>query len=118
MTSMAVAAVVPNWNTGSCLERCISSLAAQKCVSIETIVIDNGSEDDSLKVIERLGVRHLALPQNIGFASAVNLGAAETQAPLILVLNADCFLAPGCTRLLAAELNADGSLGGVQPRIL
>src|SRR2546427_7867699 len=118
MSLTAMAAVVPSWNTGCFLERCIASLTSQDGVSIEMIVIDNGSEDNSLALIEQLGVRHVALPQNIGFASAVNLGAEETRAPFVLVLNADCFLAPGCARLLAAELDADRSLGGVQPLIL
>ena len=114
----SVAAIIPSWNTAPHLERCLTSLAAQTGVSIDTMVIDNGSEDASLELLERRGVQHVALPSNIGFAAAVNMGAAKTSAPLILVLNADCFLAPGCVRLLAAELTADHRLGGVQPRIL
>jgi N-acetylglucosaminyl-diphospho-decaprenol L-rhamnosyltransferase len=113
-----VAIVIPNWNTASYLERCLASLDAQTGVSLETIVVDNGSHDASLEVMELRGVRHVALPSNIGFAAAVNRGAAETNAPLVLVLNADCFLAPDCLRLLTAEMTANPQLGGVQPRIL
>jgi GT2 family glycosyltransferase len=113
----SVAAVIPNWNTGSYLDRCLDALAAQASVTIETLVVDNGSKDASLELIERRGVRHLALPVNAGFAKAVNLGVRKTSAPLILVLNADCFLSPDCVRLLVAELDANRRLGGVQPRI-
>ena len=114
----SVAAVIPSWNTAAYLERCLNSLDAQTGVSIETMVVDNGSEDRSLEMIKRRCVRHVALPSNIGFAAAVNLGVAETGSPFVLVLNADCFLAPGCLPLLTAALTADDGLGGVQPRIL
>jgi GT2 family glycosyltransferase len=63
-------------------------------------------------------VPHVALPRNVGFAAAVNLGAARTAAPAILALNADTVLEPGCVGTLLEALNADPSLGGVQPRIL
>jgi GT2 family glycosyltransferase len=114
----AVAAIIPSWNTARYLPRCLDSLTAQTGDELEVIVIDNGSQDDSLELIRQRGVRHLALASNVGFAAAVNLGAAQTSAPFVLVLNADCFLAPGCVSLLAAQLSADRTLGGVQPRIL
>jgi hypothetical protein len=114
----SVAAIIPSWNTAAYLEICLASLAAQEGVSVETMVVDNGSKDGSLEVIERLGVPHVSLVTNVGFAAAVNMGAARTTAPFVLVLNADCFLAPDCLRLLAAGLAIDGELGGIQPRIL
>jgi GT2 family glycosyltransferase len=114
----AVAAVIPSWNTARYLERCVSSLREQAGANVETIVVDNGSQDGSPALAERLGVRTVALGRNIGFAAAVNLGAARTAAPLVLVLNAECFLARDCLSVLVAALDADGKLGGVQPRIL
>lgn len=113
----AVAVVIPNWNTGAYLERCLGSLVTQG-VSVETLIVDNGSTDTSLALLEGLDVPHLALDRNIGFAAAVNLGVASTAAPFVMVLNADCFLAPNCLRLLLAELSTDGGLGGTQPRIV
>lgn len=114
----SVAAVIPSWNTASHIGRCLDAVAAQSGATIETLVVDNGSKDASLEVVETRGVRYVALPTNIGFAKAVNLGVAKTSAPLVLVLNADCFLSPGCVRALVEELAADRRLGGVQPRIL
>jgi GT2 family glycosyltransferase len=114
----SVAAIIPSWNTAAYLERCLASLADQAAVSIETMVVDNGSSDASLELLKGKGVQHVALPSNIGFAGAVNLGVARTSAPYLLVLNADCFLAPDCVSLLVAELAADERLGGVQPCIL
>jgi GT2 family glycosyltransferase len=114
----SVAAVIPSWNTAAYLERCLASLADQAGVSVETIVVDNGSSDDSVQLLQRTGVQHIALHSNVGFARAVNLGVSRSNAPFVLVLNVDCFLARDCLSLLVAELASDAQLGGVQPCIL
>jgi GT2 family glycosyltransferase len=113
----SVAVVIPSWNSLGLLERCLQSIRAQDA-EIELMVIDNGSDDGSVAFLEREGVPHLALPHNVGFAPAVNLGVRSTAAAAILVLNADTVLEPGCVRALRLALEADPGLGGVQPRIL
>lgn len=109
--------VIPSWNSAGLLPRCLDSIAAQE-VEVELLVVDNGSTDGSLQLLEERGVEHVALPQNIGFAAAVNLGASRVRAAAILVLNADTALEPGCIATLGERLAADPQLGGVQPRIL
>jgi GT2 family glycosyltransferase len=112
-----LAIVIPSWNSVELLPRCLDSLADQG-VDAELLVIDNGSSDGSVAYLEQRGVPHLALPENTGFAAAVNLGASKLQAEAILALNADTVLEPGCLEALATELGRDQRLGGVQPRIL
>ena len=112
-----VAIVVPNWNSIEHLTRCLSSLGNQD-VEIELLVVDNGSDDGSITLLEREGVAHIALPRNTGFANAVNLGAQRTVAPTLMILNADARLEPGCLGKLLEALEAKPTLGGVQPRIL
>jgi GT2 family glycosyltransferase len=114
----SVAAIIPSWNTAEYIERCLDSLAAQERGDVEVMVVDNGSEDASIELLEQRRVPYVGLASNAGFAAAVNFGVARTSAPFILVLNADCFLAPRCLSLLRAELSIDDRLGGVQPRIL
>lgn len=110
------AVVIPSWNSAELLPACLGSL--DQGVAVETVVVDNGSSDGSVAYLKREGVRHLALPTNVGFARAVNLGVAETSASAVLVLNADTVLEPGAIGTLLDALDADPSLGGVQPRIL
>jgi len=117
MTAASVAVVIPSWNSAALLPRCLGSLHEQG-MELETLVVDNGSEDGTLAYLEREGVPHVSLPRNEGFAVAVNLGAAQVGSPAILVLNADTVLEPGAVRALLEALEADSSLGGVQPRIL
>jgi GT2 family glycosyltransferase len=112
-----VAVVIPSWNSLGLLPRCLDSLEGQG-VEIELLVVDNGSSDGSVALLEKRGVAHVALPRNVGFAAALNLGAARVEAETIMALNADTVLEPGCLGALHAALAADSSLGGVQPRIL
>lgn len=112
-----MAVVIPSWNSAALLPRCLGSLREQG-VELEVMVVDNGSRDGTLAYLEREGVAHVSLPRNEGFAAAVNLGASRLRAPTILVLNADTVLEPGAVRVLLAALEAEPSLGGVQPRIL
>jgi hypothetical protein len=109
--------VIPSWNSLELLPRCLGSLREQG-VELELLVVDNGSSDGSVGYLEREGVPHLALPHNVGFAAAMNLGAGSVAAAAILALNADTELEPGCIGLLLDVLEADSQLGGVQPRIL
>ncbi len=112
-----VAVVIPSWNSVGLLPRCLGSLPDQG-VEVELLVVDNGSEDGSLAYLERQGVPHVALPENAGFAAAMNLGARRVEAATVLALNADTALEPGCIGRLLDALEGDESLGGVQPRIL
>jgi GT2 family glycosyltransferase len=113
----ALAVVIPSWNSEALLPRCLDSISAQE-EGVELLVVDNGSGDGSLALLRERGVPHLSLPDNVGFAAAVNLGVKRTSAPFVLVLNADTSLEPGCVAKLREALVADAGLGGVQPRIL
>jgi len=113
----APAVVIPSWNSAALLPDCIASIRAQ-ATAVELMVVDNGSSDGSVAFLEREDIGHITLPRNVGFAAAVNLGVARTEAASILVLNADTVLEPDAIERLAAALAADPGLGGVQPRLL
>lgn len=112
----SVAVVIPSWNSARLLPACLGSL--DQGPELEVLVVDNGSTDGTVGYLEREGVPHLSLPENLGFARAMNLGAAKVAAPAILALNADTVVGPGAVPVLLAALEADPALGGVQPRIL
>jgi N-acetylglucosaminyl-diphospho-decaprenol L-rhamnosyltransferase len=112
-----VAVVIPSWNSLALLPRCLGSLRDQG-VELETLVVDNGSTDGTVAYLEHEGVPHLALPENVGFARAMNLGVARVEAEAVLALNADTVVEPGAVAALLEALAADPTLGGVQPRIL
>jgi len=83
--------VIPNWNGAEHLPTCLDSLRRQTVDDAEVIVVDNGSSDDSLELLERHypEVRVLALNENRGFAGACNAGMRTARGPFIVLLNND-----------------------------
>jgi len=105
---MKVAAVVPHWNRRDLLQALLANLREQTRAFDEIIVVDNGSEDDSVEVAERAGARVIRFESNLGFAPAVNRGIASTDADWIAILNNDVTLDPEwLTSLLAAAQESD-----------
>jgi GT2 family glycosyltransferase len=86
-----VSVIIPNWNGRRFLPLCLDSLKKQTFRDFETVVVDNGSTDGSLEYLKRefpeVGV--VALPDNRGFAAAVNAGIEASETELVVLLNND-----------------------------
>lgn len=72
---MKTAVVIPNWNGAEWLAACLRSLKDQSA-DAEIIVVDNGSTDGSIEIIEKQfpDVTLIQLEENKGFAGGVNAG--------------------------------------------
>lgn len=83
--------VVPNWNGERFLSACLGSLRRQSFRNFETVLVDNGSTDGSVRLVERdfPEVRVVSLGANRGFSAAVNAGIRSSEAPLVALLNND-----------------------------
>jgi GT2 family glycosyltransferase len=102
-----VSVIIVNWNGEEHLRLCLPSLATQSFKSLEIIVVDNRSSDDSAKVARSLGARWLPLEENLGLAPALNRGAAIARGDLLLFVNNDMRFDPGFVAALAAPLERD-----------
>lgn len=80
--------VVVNWNGAPYLGACLASVRG---AGREVIVVDNGSEDGSVRLVrERFpDVRLLVNGANLGFARAANRGLREARGRFVLFLNPD-----------------------------
>ena len=74
---------------------------------LETIVVDNASSDGSAEMVRRLfpRVKVLENKTNRGFSGAFNRGVTNSSGNLLLALNPDVILAPGCVEALAEFLD-------------
>jgi GT2 family glycosyltransferase len=100
MPGANVSAVIPTFNGGPLLERCLDALAAAEVE--EVIVLDGGSTDGSPeRAAGREAVRALALP-GTSVQSRINRGVAEARSEAVILLNDDAFVDPETPRRLAA----------------
>jgi GT2 family glycosyltransferase len=92
--ALRVSVIIPNWNGLAHLPECLATLAAQSFTAFETVVVDNGSTDESVSwVAERYpGVRVITLPDNGGFSKAVNAGIRAAGGEYVALLNNDTAL--------------------------
>ncbi len=92
---MDISAVVVSFDSREFLKRNLRSLAEQTVPFRKIVVVDNASRDGSAEHIAACpGLDALLLEENLGYAAAANLGIDRTDSQLVLVANADVFLAP------------------------
>jgi len=115
-----VTVVIPNWNGKKFLEVCLPSLVIQTFKNFEVIVIDNGSNDGSLEYILNNfpEFKIIALPENIGFSPAVNLGIKDSQGTYIFMLNNDTKVDKKCIEELVTVLEKKKDVGMVAAKML
>jgi GT2 family glycosyltransferase len=102
-----VTAIIPNWNGEARLGDLLNDLAAQTQTVARVLVVDNGSTDGSLAVVQKHGAELIALDNNRGFAHAVNQGIQAAETPLVAILNNDIRISPEWLSVLTAALDAD-----------
>lgn len=92
--SPLVSILINNYNYGSFLQDAIESALNQTYPHVEVIVVDDGSTDNSLTVIEDYGDRIIPIfKENGGQASAFNTGFFASHGEIICFLDADdCFV--------------------------
>jgi glycosyltransferase involved in cell wall biosynthesis len=109
-----VSVVITNHNYGNWVADAIKSVQMQTVKADEIIVVDDGSTDDSLKVLtlyaERGEIRLIA-QENQGVAAARNNGIAAAKYPLIVSLDADDMIAENYIAALRPPLERDRGLG-------
>ncbi len=98
--SSEITIIMPNYNHGCFLEQAIQSISSQTAAPADFILLDDGSTDNSIAVIENSANQYypnlklLRHEQNKGTSAAVENLLAEVQTPYFLPLAADDYLLP------------------------
>jgi glycosyltransferase involved in cell wall biosynthesis len=99
MGSDVISAIIPTYNRAAYLERAVGSVLAQRSPCGELIVIDDGSSDDTVALVERLAAGaavpiRLVRQRNRGAAAARNAGIRAARGSLLAFLDSDDWWLP------------------------
>ena len=104
-----ISVVVPSYNQGVFLERTLLSILNQNYPNLELIVIDGGSDDDSVEVVRRYErhIDHWVSESDDGQPSAINRGFARVTGDLVAWQNSDDLYLPGIFHTVAASYRSE-----------
>ncbi len=86
--------IIPVYNSGHQLARCLTALKQSTFNRYELIVIDDGSSDNSAAVARSLGVQVFSTLGRLGPGAARNLGAKLAHGQYLFFVDADCEVQP------------------------
>jgi O-antigen biosynthesis protein len=112
---MRITVAIPCYNGSQYVSQTIESILSQSRSADEVLVIDDGSTDDSVKIIQRYPVKLVQHKVNRGLAEARNTAIDEAQGDVLVFIDVDAF---ADQRLIETLLHpyADPQIGGVGGR--
>ncbi len=112
--------VVVNYNSGEGLKKCLNHFMQGVEVELNIYVVDNHSNDESLKFFDRSyqTIELVKNPSNLGFAKACNQGSKLGRATQLAFINPDCFINQRQLAQLSAGLSSNQTAGLVGCRVL
>ena len=107
---LMISVIVPVYNLGQLVVRCVESIIAQEYRDLEIIIVDDGSTDGSSELCDTLAARdgriRVIHKQNGGLSSARNAGLAASAGDYISFIDGDDYIAPEMYRILADDIEA------------
>ena len=118
-THPLVSVVIPHYGGTGILSDCLTSLNKCSYPSLEIIVVDNDSSDDSVQLIKSnfSEVNLIQSDYNRGFAGGCNFGVQHAKGEYLLILNNDTIHEPDWIDRLVKMMESNPKISAVQPKI-
>lgn len=111
---MKISAIIPAFNEEKTIAPIIKEIKLNPLIS-EVIVVDDGSSDDTFNIAQKSGARVIKIIKNQGKGGAMERGAKETNASILIFIDADLinFSSDHVSLILSPVISgeADMSLG-------
>ena len=125
MHSVRLSSVVLSWNSARHIESCVGSLLREAAGHHDEVwVVDNGSTDGTVAILNRLerehpnDVRVIYLTTNAGTTVSRNLALRQVRGAYVAIVDSDVIVPEGTLTPLIARLAQDTSCGLLAPRLL
>jgi len=112
--SPPVSVVVPAYNEAAGIAGAVHSIASSRYPNFEVIVVDDGSTDDTARIVSEIGLERVRLVRkpNGGKAEALNAGIAAARNDVLVLVDGDTQLEPETLTSIVQPLR-DKEVGGV-----
>ena len=112
MESLRISLVTPCLNASKTIERTLQSIEAQHYPDLEYIIVDGGSTDSTLAIIERYNhiVTTVVSEKDKNVANALNKGFSWAKGEIFCYLNADDCFEPGALKKVAHTFSENPSI--------
>ncbi|NPD91119.1 glycosyltransferase family 2 protein [Xylanibacter muris] len=116
---MKILVIIVSYNFKRWLNPCLDSLR-KTTIPVSAVVIDNGSQDDTVEIIRRNypEVRIIPTGKNLGFGRANNIGmriALKEGFDYVFLMNQDAWVEPDTIEKLAKEMEKHHDYGILSP---
>lgn len=108
-----VSVIVPVYNGGRQLERCLLGILGSYHGAFELIVVDNGSTDDSVAIAEKYEAKVLHCPGPSGPGAARNVGVQQARGNILVFVDADVVVYPETLGRMVKTFEQDSELAAV-----
>jgi glycosyltransferase involved in cell wall biosynthesis len=107
-----VSVIIPTFNSGRFLEKCLSSLKKQTYERLEIVVVDDGSTDSTIGIAEKHGCRIIRTPK-VGRVAAKNEGVKYSFGEYLFFVDSDMELAHNVVSECVNLAESNSHVGGV-----
>jgi glycosyltransferase involved in cell wall biosynthesis len=106
---IGISIIIPTLNQGDTIEDTLLSILAQNYGNLEIIVMDGGSSDATLSVLDRYKpwISHLISEQDGGQSQAINRGFRLASGEIFAWINSDDYYLPGTFYKVVSHFNSD-----------
>jgi len=108
-----ISIVVPCYNVEKYIDQCLSSLLNQTLKEIEIIVINDGSTDNTLQILEKYAASdnriRIVNQKNHGLSEARNVGMQDCTADYVMFVDGDDWIDPVCCEQALLAMEREGA---------
>ena len=113
MNNNTISIIIPMYNARVYIKECIENITNSENKDYEVIIVDDCSDDDSVKIARQMGCRLISLNLPQGPGAARNAGAKVATGEILFFIDSDIFIAKNTLTLIRESFEKFADISGV-----